>query len=95
MKNLAIKNRKAESNLRFFAAQKMPAEDMKYTVVRDTLEKYGAPVSKEVIDYVAKYMTDEVYHNPYAEFDIEELLGKVLKIAIMIDVENGVAKGFI
>ena len=57
-------------------------------MVRDVLEKYGAPVSKEVIDYVAKYMADEVYNNPYAEFDIEELAENILSAIIVNNIET-------
>ena len=69
------------------------SSDIKYTVVKDVLEKYGAPVSKEIIDYVADYMADEVYQNPYAEFDFEEMLKEALKAVIMVDIENSAAKG--
>ena len=76
----------------------MPAEevihmlnsDIKYMVFRDVLEKYGVLASKEVIDYVAKYMADIVYNNPYLEFDIMELAGNVLSSIIVNNVETSI-----
>ena len=53
--------------------------DIGKIVLKEEFAKHGLNISKGVLEYTAKHMTDIAAQNPYVEFSIDEIVEELIK----------------
>ena len=82
------------------AVAKLPAEDVIKVISSDIgdevlktfVEKNGTVASKAMLEYVADYIAGELYQNPDAQFNVDEMVKEALKTVIVNEVDISLYK---